>query len=216
MITDTGATGFLDLDALDATPLQRDPFDYISVPGFLYPERLTDVIRDFPATDKPGNRSPDELDSGPAFAALVDELFSPALVDALSRKFGVDLSECVPNLTVRTRCEPSDGHIHPDHWTKVLTALIYPNEKWEPEAGRLRLLRSADDLESHVIEVPPEGGNLLAFRRCDHSFHGHHRHEGPRNLMQLSWVRPSRVARSVQALTRLGTRLMKSLGLHKT
>ena len=45
----------LNLDALAATPLERDPFDVIAVPGFLKPDGLAAANRDYPAIDRPSN-----------------------------------------------------------------------------------------------------------------------------------------------------------------
>jgi len=213
---ETPATRMLDLGALERTPVRRKPYDYLVVPGFLRPEHLDSVLRDFPVVDRPGNRALDHLRYGPAFERLLRELEDEALAQAFSRKFGVELTGLPTSLRVRGRCEQSDGHIHTDHWTKVVTLLVYPDRSWEAVAGRLRVLRSATDLEDYEEEVVPEGGTLLAFRRSDRSYHGHHRHEGERRLIQMSWNRPSRLARGVQSLTRLGTQALKRVGLHRT
>ena len=115
---------------------------------------------------------------------------------------------------MRGRCERSDGNIHTDHWSKVVTVLIYPNEQWADAGGRLRLLRSADDLEDYAAEVSPIDGTLLAFRRSDRSYHGHARFDGERRIIQISWLRRSPFARSMQWLARRRTHWMKRLGLH--
>jgi len=39
--------------------------------------------------------------------------------------------------------------------------------------------------------VPPVEGTLLAFRRCETSFHGHKPFTGERRVVQLNWVRGS-------------------------
>ena len=48
---------------------------------------------------------------------------------------------------------------------KVVTVLIYFNENWPQEGGRLRLVRSPNNINDYAAEVMPEGGNLIAFRR---------------------------------------------------
>ncbi len=53
------------------------------------------------------------------------------------------------------------------------------NPRWEQAGGRLRLLRSATDIEDVLVEVPPEEGTLVAFRRSDNSYHGHMAFDGP-------------------------------------
>ena len=47
------------------------------------------------------------------------------------------------------------------------------NESWEEAGGRLRLLRSANNLNDIIVEVPPVSGTLLAFKRSNNSWHGH-------------------------------------------
>jgi hypothetical protein len=62
------------------------------------------------------------------------------------------------------------------------------NPAWEQKGGCLRLLRSATDLDDVLVEVPPLEGTLVAFRRCDNSYHGHKPFTGPRRVIQLNWV----------------------------
>ena len=62
--------------AFHATPLQREPFDYLIVPGFLRPDALEALNRDYPEIQGPGNTSPDNLRAGPAFHQLLAELRS--------------------------------------------------------------------------------------------------------------------------------------------
>jgi hypothetical protein len=200
-----GATAapMIDLDALDGTPLQRDPFDFLVVPDFLGPYTLAAAIADYPDIAGPGNHKPETLHYGPAFAALLDELKSAALTKHLGAKFGVDLFASPLTITIRRYCEPTDGHIHTDHRTKVVTMLVYLNQGWDAEGGRLRFLRSADDLEDYAAEAVPLGGTMLAFRRSDTSFHGHKPYVGVRRMIQMNWVRQSPLERCEKRINRL-------------
>lgn len=90
--------------------------------------------------------------------------------------------------TVRGRCDLSDGRIHTDLRSKIITVLIYMNEGWQEAGGRLRLLRSADDLSDIIVEVPPVAGTLLAFKRSDNSWHGHEPFSGERRVIQFNWL----------------------------
>ena len=56
-------------------------------------------------------------------------------------------------------------------------------------------VRGADDLDDCVAEIPPLAGTMVAFRRGDNSFHGHHPHVGERRSIQLNWVTDARVVR---------------------
>jgi SM-20-related protein len=90
--------------------------------------------------------------------------------------------------TVRGRCDARDGKIHTDSTSKIITVLIYLNESWQEAGGRLRLLRSANDLNDIIVEVPPVAGTLLAFKRSDNSWHGHEPFAGERRVIQFNWL----------------------------
>ena len=90
--------------------------------------------------------------------------------------------------TVRGRCDLSDGKIHTDSKSKIITVLIYMNETWEQAGGRLRLLRSATDLNDIIVEVPPVAGTLLAFKRSHNSWHGHESFSGEPRVIQFNWL----------------------------
>lgn len=128
------------------------------------------------------------LNFGAAFSALVEEIESEAMRRAFAAKFGVDLEGRPVMITVRGHTRAKDGRIHTDSKTKILTALLYFNDDWSAEGGRLRLLRSARDLEDYAAEVPPDKGTLLAFRCADNAWHGHKPFVGPRRTIQINWV----------------------------
>jgi hypothetical protein len=195
--------------AIDAAPLQEDPFDFLVVPGCLDASALATINQDYPPIERPGNLSLDDVSFGAGFQAFLDQLQGPELAEHLGRKFGVDLSECPVTTTVRKFCEPSDGNIHTDHPSKIITVLMYFNEQWSENSGQLRMLRSATDIEDFAAEVPPQGGTLLAFRRTDVSYHGHKRFVGERRMVQMNYLRATRLALWKQQLDRLGTRTMK-------
>ncbi len=199
----------LDLDAIDATPLQRDPFDYLVVPGCVRPGDLAPINDDYPAIDRPGNLNPEDTSFGPRFRHFLEELEGPDLADHIGRKFDLDLSECPTTLTVRKFCERSDGNIHTDHPSKIITILVYFNVDWTNQEGQLRMLRSDSDIEDYAAEVPPLGGTLLAFRRTDHSFHGHKPFVGERRMVQMNYLKSGRLSQWKQRIDRLGTRTVK-------
>lgn len=129
----------------------------------------------------------------------------------MERKFGVSLDNTTKTVTVRKYSEMSDGNIHTDHWSKVITVLLYFNEQWDQPGGKLRLLRSNTDIEDYAAEATPVGGTLLAFRRSHNSFHGYKRFEGERRMVQVNWVKSGRLAWYAQQLARLGTHTGKRL-----
>ncbi len=185
----------IDLDGFNRTRLECDPYEYLIVPGFLQAEAIPAIARDYPRIDSAGSFPLSGLKTGPAFDALVKELMGPAMRDAFAAKFGVDLSDRPTTITARGRCQARDGQIHTDTASKILTVLIYMNDDWEQAGGRLRVLRSGDDLDDYAAEVPPAAGTLLAFRRSDRSWHGHAPFIGERRVLQLNWVTDIAVVR---------------------
>jgi SM-20-related protein len=185
----------LDLKRLRASPLQRDPFDFIRVDNFIRAEDLPGLLADFPEVRQHGSFPLGALSVGAAFAGLTAELEGDELRQEIERKFAIDLAGRPTMITVRGRSDGKDGRIHTDSVTKLITLLLYMNPLWEAEGGRLRLLRRADDLADYVAEIAPLAGTMVAFRRSAASFHGHQPHRGERRVLQLNWVTDSGVLR---------------------
>jgi hypothetical protein len=200
---------YLDFDALDKTPLERDPYDYLVVPDFVRGERFSDVVTDYPAVPGPGSHPLSEVEVAGHFEALLDELDGAEFRKAVEEKFGIDLSSRPTMFTVRGECRSTDGKIHTDSTTKLITVLLYMNEKWDKDGGRLRILRSGTDLEDYVEEVPPHGGTLLVFRRSENSWHGHLPFDGPRRAVQMNWVTDKSVVAREQGRHRLSSTFKK-------
>ncbi len=158
---------YLDIAALEATPLKTEPYDYLVVPGFVRSDQFKSVLADYPKVPGPGSHPLPELVVEGHFRSLLDELDGPDFRRAIEQKFDIDLSLRPTMFTVRGTCRSTDGKIHTDSTTKLITVLLYMNEKWDRDGGRLRILRSGADLEDYVEEVPPHGGTLLVFRRSE-------------------------------------------------
>jgi SM-20-related protein len=181
-------TKLLRLDAFRATPLTREPFPYLIVEGCIGSAALAAINGDYPKISSSGSFPVDEVSFGATFQKLLDELESEEFRAAFEEKFAIDLSDRPTVTTVRGRCDSSDGRIHTDSKSKIITVLIYMNESWGEAAGRLRLLRSAHDLDDVIVEVPPVAGTLLAFKRSDNSWHGHQPFVGERRVIQFNWL----------------------------
>jgi hypothetical protein len=179
---------YLDLEAFKATPLTRQPFEFLTVPNFLNAEACAEVNRDYPKINESGSYPVAQLAFGPAFQTLLSELASDEFRAAFAEKFAVDLEGRPHTITVRGRCSAKDGRIHTDTKSKILTILIYMNPEWEHSGGRLRLLKSNAGLDDPIMEVPPAAGTLLAFKRSDNSWHGHKPFEGERRVIQGAWL----------------------------
>lgn len=199
----------IDIDRLRETPLNQDPFDHIIVPGFIRQEALESVHKDYPDVGKPGSFPVSSVTSGPAFGEVLREIQSPEMTAAIEEKFGIDLKGRPTMVTVRDRCRARDGQIHIDSKGKLITVLIYMNPPWEESGGRLRLLRSSDNLEDYAAEVPPNEGTLLAFRCTPDAWHGHKPFEGRRRAIQLNWVVDESYLKREQRRHRLSAFLKK-------
>lgn len=201
----------INLDAVRTAELHTDPFDFMVVPGFLSQEVLARVNADYPAIDTAANHALDNLQYGPAFAQLMDEIQGRDFAEVMGERFDMELASLPTTVTVRKFCERTDGNIHTDHKSKVITVLVYFNESWDHADGQLRMLRSKSDIEDYAAQVAPLGGTLLAFRRTDHSWHGHTQFVGERRMVQLNYLDQSPLAVAAQRISRFGTHFMKNV-----
>ena len=191
--------------------MQTDPFDFMVVPDFLSAEVLARVNAAYPAIDSAANHALDSLDYGAAFAELMQELQDQPFAEVLGQLFDMELASLPTTVTVRKYCERTDGNIHTDHKSKVITVLLYFNQDWQHQEGQLRMLRAKDDIENYTAQVTPHGGTLLAFRRTDHSWHGHTRFVGERRMVQLNYLDQSPLSVAAQRISRFGTHFMKNV-----
>ncbi|MGO4571126.1 2OG-Fe(II) oxygenase [Microvirga sp. 2TAF3] len=200
---------YLDIDTLAQTPLAKQPFEHVIIPNFVPREAFRNVVADFPTVPGAGSHPPAELDIRGHFAELIRELHGDAFRKAVEQKFDVDLTGRPTMYTVRGFLRKKDGAIHTDSTTKIITVLLYLNEDWDHDGGRLRLLKNGTDLDDYVAEVPPVNGTLLVFRRSDNSWHGHKPYEGRRRAIQFNWVTEAKVVAKEQSRHRLSTRIKK-------
>jgi hypothetical protein len=202
----------INLQAVREAPLNTDPFEFMVVPGFLSPEVLANARADYPPIETAANHQLENLSFGPGFGELMEELQGEEFAAAIGERFDMDLVGLPTTITVRKFCERTDGNIHTDHKSKVITVLVYFNgDSWEHGDGQLRMLRSKEDIEDYVAEVPPLGGTLLAFKRTDHSWHGHTRFVGERRMVQVNFLDQSPIAVAAQRISRFGTHFMKNV-----
>lgn len=188
----------LDYAALEAAPIETDPFTHLVVPDFVPPAALARVQADVPDLDIGGSFPPEAVKLGPAARALMREMEGERLKSLIAQKLGLDLHDAPTMLTMRLHCREKDGQIHTDSQAKRVTILLYlnPEEKFANERGRLRLLRGPDDLEDYAVEVPPTRGTLLVFPNGPTTWHGHHSFNGRRLSVQLNYMTTDGRARS--------------------
>jgi SM-20-related protein len=188
----------IDLEAFDAASVTREPFTYAMVPRFVKADAMTAINADYPLVDLPGSFPLPTLQYGPAFAAFMQAIQGPEFTALVEKKLGVNLKGRPTMVTARGVSAARDGQIHTDSRTKLITVLIYMNNAWEAQGGRLRLLRGPNDLEDVIAEVPPDEGTLLIFQNQPNAWHGFHAFEGPRRVIQLNWVTDKGVVRREQ------------------
>lgn len=178
----------LDFDKLRAAKVETDPYLYMVVPGFLKPDSLSAVTRTFPKIDAGGSHPLETLDDTMTIREVIRELDGPEFQGIIGEKFGVDLEGRPKMYSLRGHTRAKDGQIHTDSKDKIITVLVYLNQDWKQEGGRLRILKNGHDVDDFVAEVAPDNGTLLIFKRSDHSWHGHHPFEGPRRSLQMNWM----------------------------
>src|ERR1051326_450978 len=140
----------IDITAFERATLVREPFPFVMVPRFVKPDAIPGIAADFPSIAHLGSFPLPTLDYGPAFARFMDAIRGDAFTCAVEEKFGIDLAGKPTMITVRGQSGPGDGQIHTDSVTKLITVLIYMNDAWESPKGRLRLLRSATNLDDVI------------------------------------------------------------------
>ena len=182
------STEILDLEKLRAQPLARDPFPFVVASGMLKPGAIQALSRDFPPIGDGGVYPVDVLPLGPSMRKLVDEISGPEFRAVVEEKFGLDLKDRPPMVTLRGRSRDKDGRIHHDSDDKVVSLLLYLNQDWPHKVGNLRMLRSPDDLESTVAEIPSSAGSLVIFEVKPNGWHGHHKFVGERRVLMLNYM----------------------------
>jgi hypothetical protein len=200
---------YLDYDALEHAPFQKDPYEFLIVENFVKPDAFASIMADFPAVPGAGSHPPSELQIEGRFKAMLDELQKEPFRRAIEKKFDIDLTGRPTMYTVRGFLRGTDGSIHTDSETKIITVLLYLNDAWVSEGGKLRILRSGTDLENFAAEVPPSNGTLLVFKRSDYSWHGHKPYEGQRRVVQMNWVTEQAVVDREQRRHSVSTRFKK-------
>jgi hypothetical protein len=177
----------LDIPALAATKVNQQPFPFFVLEQSLHISKISALMQDFPSMEEGGSFTLDDLETGPAFDALIEELNGSEFRQQISQKFSLDLSSLPMIVTLRGVSRAKDGRIHTDSKTKIATVLIYFNEPWTSPGGKLRILNS-DNMEDSVTEVTPNAGTMLGFKVTDNCWHGHPPYEGKRRSIQINYV----------------------------
>ncbi|HEV2562929.1 MAG TPA: 2OG-Fe(II) oxygenase [Rhizomicrobium sp.] len=179
----------LDLDAIRASDVRHTPYDYMMGKSAIRAEAIPRLREDFPDIKATGFHPLEQMVVKGAFAELIGEIESPEFTAAVSDTLGVDLRPYPTLITIRKVSAAHEGRIHCDSESKIATLLIYMNEGWLSPDGRFRVLKNGKNFDDYVAEVSPEMGSIVAFKRADHSWHGHTPFVGERRVVQIAWVR---------------------------
>jgi hypothetical protein len=177
----------LDMTRLEVAPVRSEPFDWFAGTGVLNGAAPA-VAESFPEISTTGFHPVEDDWRRGAFGELLATLESDEFSRAVGDKLGLDLSDKPQLITVRKLSARHEGRVHTDSDKKLASFLIYLNDKWTSTDGRFRILRGPK-LEDTVVEVPPETGAFVGFRRADNSWHGHTPFVGERRVVQVAWLR---------------------------
>ena len=205
-------TSLINLQALDQATPKTEPFPYFVIDRALAPEAVQEIIADFPDINQGGSFNLDDTQSGEQFQRLIEHLDTEEFRQMIGEKFDVNLAGLPMMITLRGFSRKKDGRIHTDSKTKLVTILIYLNEDWSAETGRLRILRNGTDMNDYVEEVVPGPGTLLAFKVTDNCWHGYPSFEGKRQSIQINFLTGDGANKKHQFFHGLSAKLKKLKG----
>lgn len=179
---------------IDFNKLQSVEVDKTHYPFFTLDNCLIDnpsstaLARDFPDIESGGSIPPSSIDLEESIKKLISDLESQEMKTILEEKLNVDLSNSEIVTTLRGYSRKKDGKIHTDSKSKIITLLLYLNESWEYETGKLRMLKNGENLDDFIKEIPATLGSVVAFKVTENCFHGFLPFEGKRQSIQMNYV----------------------------
>lgn len=179
----------LDEQAILASELRRNPYDFAYVDQAMKPTYREEILAHAPEIPYRGSYAMRQLDYGPRFDAVLQELYSSRFRRLVGTKLEIDLDGCPASIVMmgNTTGAYNEGYSHPDSKHKIATVILGFSREWPYERGQFRILAS-DNRDDCAFEFPPEYGKMVMFRVCDHSFHGFLPQKGKRMSLQLCYV----------------------------
>lgn len=178
----------IDSLAIQSAPVTQSPFPYAIINHSLTQSHIREIQQDYPKIDDAGSFPLASVTYGPKFTQLMQELKSDAFRQLLAEKFAMDLTDKPVMITVRGKADATDGRIHTDSKSKLITVLLYMNEDWDSMDGQLRLLHNNQNLDDYFAQIPPNAGTMLIFKVTENGWHGHKTFIGTRKVIQLNYV----------------------------
>ena len=201
----------LDLDRIREAPVKSEPYPYFAVPNALRPPAARKAAKAFPPIDRPGAIDVETTEYGAPFGDLLDDLKSDAFRKLMAEKFDVDLDDKDIIVNVRGQTRLTDGNIHTDTPSKLVTVLLYFNEPGAADDTSLRILNNGKNLDDYVEEVRPDLGTMLAFKVTPNCWHGHKPVEGKRLSLQMNYLSGVKTHGKHQLAHRLVGRMKRKL-----
>lgn len=203
----------LDLHRIQDAPVSQEPYPYFVVTDAILAEKAAGAAEDFPTIDRPGAIDVEGTDFGPAFAAVLDDLKSDRFRRVIGEKLDVDLEGRDIIVNVRGHTRLTDGNIHTDTPSKLVTVLLYFNPPGQAGEGEtsLRILNGGKDIDNFAEEIPPVLGTLVAFKVTPNCWHGFKPFVGKRNSLQLNYLSGVRTIGKHQLAHRLMGRMKRKM-----
>lgn len=165
----------------------------------------------FPRVKRAGAVPVDQTIYGPPFAELLAELRGQPFREIIAEKLDVELDGRPTVITIRGKTRWTDGNIHTDTPSKLVTVLLYFNLPGQADETGLRILRGSKDLDDFVEEIPPTLGTMVAFKVTPNCWHGHKPFEGIRHSLQLNYMSGSKRFGKHQLARRLWSRFKRKM-----
>lgn len=179
---------FINFADIERAVVNSDPFPYAVIPNFINADHLSALVKAFPQITHRGSIPATSVKCEAFFQQFLQEMESPILRDIIAQKFAIDLQAKPTLTTLRGYTTSRDGHIHTDSKDKLITVLVYLNESWGNDEGKLRILRNSHSLEDYVTEISPQAGTCLIFKVTPNCWHGHKVFTGKRQSMQFNYL----------------------------
>ena len=178
----------LNWDHIQQAPMSLDPYPHFIVEQAVCDSSKKSVSDSFPAMSFAGLTPLSHVNNTGSFQQLMDDLQSNELKSIIGEKLQMDLTDMPPLVTVRGFARQRDGRIHVDTPDKKVSILLYLNDEWQHDAGRLRVLRNGHNLDNYVLEITPLMGRMFVFKVTDNCWHGHKPLQAERRAVMLNYM----------------------------
>ncbi|MGS2717390.1 2OG-Fe(II) oxygenase [Eionea flava] len=173
--------------AIKAAKVAQIPYPFFSVNDALCLSSCRALLNDFPSSNHGGSLPLESVEIKGAMACLIEEIKGDQFRQLMAEKFSVDLSDKPIVITARGYSRQKDGQVHTDSKTKLITILLYFNDGWESESGRLRMLNS-NNINDYAAEFSSAIGQMVAFKVTDNCWHGYNSFDGQRQSLQINYL----------------------------